>query len=162
MAVGVMGIKLRGGRLVAAVQQVYVYLLLSFFNTMNWIYVLLISCVVCQKISDTDAFIVTPQSYTISQNIRYDHHTRGTQITTLQPLQLTNNNDEEYDTDPRDNFGRSLRGLQSSALKTQIDVGDTVVCKLSIPSEYTVYNIYICLFSVLHVSSISYVYSFHI
>jgi len=94
---------------------------------MNWIYVLLILCVVGQKIIDTNAFIFTPQ--TISQNTRYVH-----------TLQLTNNNDEEYDTDPRDNFGRSLRGLQSSALKTQIDVGDTVVCKLSIPSEYT----YVC------------------
>lgn len=82
---------------------------------MNWIYVLLILCVVGQKTSCfTDAFIVTTQSYTVSQNIRYDHHTRGIQITTLQ---LANNNDEEYDTDPRDNFGRSLRGLQSSALK---------------------------------------------
>ena len=108
---------------------------------MNWIYVLLISCVVCQKIRDSDAFIATPQSYTISQNIRYAHYTRGTKPQNIRyvhhTLQLTNNNDEEYDTDGRDNFGRSLRGLQSSALKTQIDVGDTVVCKLSIPSEYT-------------------------
>lgn len=102
---------------------------------MNWIYVLLILCIVGQKIRDSDAFIATPAHYTRGikpQNIRYVHHT----------LQLTNNNDEEYDTDARDNFGRSLRGLQSSALKTQIDVGDTVVCKLS-TSEYT--QVYYCI-----------------
>ena len=84
---------------------------------MNWIYVLLILCVVDQKTSCfTDAFILTSQSHTILDNTRYAHrhHSRATQITTLQ---LANNNDEEYDTDPRDNFGRSLRGLQSSALK---------------------------------------------
>lgn len=57
------------------------------------------------------------------------------------------NNDEEYD--PRDNFGRSIRGLQSSALKTTVEVGDTVVCKRSLPnlgiyedSSYEVKSIY--------------------
>ena len=44
----------------------------------------------------------------------------------------SNNEQEEYD--PRDNFGRSLRGLQSSALKTTIEAGDTIVCKRSIPN----------------------------
>ena len=44
----------------------------------------------------------------------------------------SNNEQEEYD--PRDNFGRSLRGLQSSALKSTIDTGDTIVCKRSIPN----------------------------
>ena len=98
---------------------------------MNWIYVLTLF-VVGQKINDTNAFILTSQSLTILDNTRYAHHTRDPILT---GLQLANNDDEEYDTDPRDNFGRSLRGLSSSALKTQIDVGDTVVCKLSIPSE---------------------------
>jgi len=115
-----MGIKLRGGDLFILViggSRYNKYLLLSFFNAMNWIYVLLILCVVGQKMSCSDAFIVTTQSYTIPQNIRYDHHTRGTQITTLQ---LANNNEDEYDTDPKDNFGRSLRGLQSSALKRKL------------------------------------------
>lgn len=44
----------------------------------------------------------------------------------------SNNEQEVYD--PRDNFGRSLRGLQSSALKTTIEAGDTIVCKRSIPN----------------------------
>ena len=74
---------------------------------MSWIYVLTLF-VVGQKIKDTNAFILTPQSYTIPQNIRYARHNI---------LQLANNNEDEYDTHPRDNFGRSLRGLQSSALK---------------------------------------------
>ena len=100
--------------------------------------------VVGQKINDTNAFILTSQSHTIVHNTRYAHppHTRDSILT---GLQLANNNEDEYDTDPRDNFGRSLRGLQSSALKTQIDVGDTVVCKLSMPSEY-VYIYTICMF----------------
>jgi hypothetical protein len=42
------------------------------------------------------------------------------------------NNDDEYN--PRDNFGRSLRGFQSSALETVIETGDTIVCKQSVPS----------------------------
>ncbi|KAL7444957.1 hypothetical protein ACHAXM_010978 [Skeletonema potamos] len=46
---------------------------------------------------------------------------------------MTNqDNHDEYN--PRDNFGRSLRGLQSSALKTVIETGDTIVCKQSVPS----------------------------
>ena len=46
--------------------------------------------------------------------------------------QSNNKNDDEYD--PRDDFGRSIRGLQSSALKTSIEAGDTVVCKRSLPN----------------------------
>ena len=42
--------------------------------------------------------------------------------------------DDEEEYDPRDNFGRSIRGLQSSALKDVIEVGDTVVCKRSVPN----------------------------
>lgn len=43
------------------------------------------------------------------------------------------NDDDEYN--PRDNFGRSpLRRFQSSALKTVIETGDTIVCKNSVPS----------------------------
>lgn len=64
-------------------------------------------------------------------------------------LQLSSNNDNDEDYDPRDNFGISLRGLQSSALKSNIDVGDIVVCKVSIPnlgiyqdSSYEVKSIY--------------------
>mmetsp|Transcript_35053 Transcript_35053/g.51382 ORF Transcript_35053/g.51382 Transcript_35053/m.51382 type:complete len:249 (+) Transcript_35053:251-997(+) len=49
-------------------------------------------------------------------------------------FQLSNSNDdEEYD--PRDSFGRSIRGFQSSALKTTIEVGDTIACKQSIPNQ---------------------------
>lgn len=51
--------------------------------------------------------------------------------------------------DNRDNFGRSLRGFQSSALKTVIEAGDTIVCKRSVPSlaiyentSYEVVSIY--------------------
>ncbi|KAL7527711.1 hypothetical protein ACHAWF_002280 [Thalassiosira exigua] len=57
------------------------------------------------------------------------------------------NQDDDYD--PRDNFGRSIRGLQSSALKTTVNVGDTVVCKRSLldlgiyeNSSYEVRSIY--------------------
>eukprot|EP00986_Skeletonema_menzelii_P021171 scaffold33462_cov166-Skeletonema_menzelii.AAC.1 len=60
---------------------------------------------------------------------------------------MTNQDDDEYN--PRDNFGRSLRGFQSSALKTVIEAGDTIVCKQSIPSlgiyentSYEVVSIY--------------------
>mmetsp|Transcript_101 Transcript_101/g.118 ORF Transcript_101/g.118 Transcript_101/m.118 type:complete len:234 (-) Transcript_101:381-1082(-) len=61
-------------------------------------------------------------------------------------LQLSKQ-DDEYD--PRDNFGRSIRGVQSSALKTTVEVGDTVVCKRSLSnlgivenSSYEVMSIY--------------------
>eukprot|EP00571_Detonula_confervacea_P002936 CAMPEP_0172311606 /NCGR_PEP_ID=MMETSP1058-20130122/15256_1 /TAXON_ID=83371 /ORGANISM="Detonula confervacea, Strain CCMP 353" /LENGTH=243 /DNA_ID=CAMNT_0013024841 /DNA_START=211 /DNA_END=942 /DNA_ORIENTATION=+ len=64
-------------------------------------------------------------------------------------LQLSNNNNEdEEEYNPRDNLGRGIRGL-SSALKTTIDVGDTVVCKRPLPnlgiyenSSYEVTSIY--------------------
>lgn len=48
---------------------------------------------------------------------------------------VTNNNKNDSDDsyDPRDSFGRELRGFQSSALKDQIEVGDMVVCKISNP-----------------------------
>ncbi len=45
----------------------------------------------------------------------------------------SNNDDSSY-SDPRQNFGRSLRGFLSSAFKESIQVGDTVVCKFPIPS----------------------------
>ncbi len=45
-------------------------------------------------------------------------------------IRLSSNDD-----DPRDNSGRSIRSLQSSALKESIDVGDTVVCKRSLPNQ---------------------------
>jgi len=51
-----------------------------------------------------------------------------------QCFKLSNSNDEE-EYDPRDSFGRSIRGFQSSALKTTIEVGDTIVCKRSIPNQ---------------------------
>jgi hypothetical protein len=47
---------------------------------------------------------------------------------------MTNQENDHNEHSPRDNFGRSLRGLQSSALKTVIETGDTVVCKQSFPS----------------------------
>ena len=49
---------------------------------------------------------------------------------------FTMNNDQDSNEDthnPRDNFGRELRGFQSSALKDNIEVGDMVVCKISNP-----------------------------
>ncbi|KAK1736183.1 hypothetical protein QTG54_013319 [Skeletonema marinoi] len=49
-------------------------------------------------------------------------------------LYMTNQDNDNDEYDPRDNFGRSLRGFQSSALKTVIETGDTIVCKQSIPS----------------------------
>lgn len=45
-----------------------------------------------------------------------------------------NNNDGEDVNNPRDNLGRALRGFQSSAFKGEIEVGDTVICKLPIPN----------------------------
>jgi len=45
-----------------------------------------------------------------------------------------NNIDYSLHSYPRDNFGRSLRGFLSSALKESIQIGDTVVCKSTIPS----------------------------
>jgi hypothetical protein len=48
-----------------------------------------------------------------------------------------NNNDstdeDENAYNPRDNFGRELRGFQASAFKDNIEVGDMVVCKISNP-----------------------------
>lgn len=41
---------------------------------------------------------------------------------------------QESDDNPRDSFGRSLRGFQKSALKTIVEKGDTIVCKQSVPS----------------------------
>lgn len=62
-------------------------------------------------------------------------------------LSMTNQDNDEYN--PRDSFGRSLRGFQSSALKTVVEAGDTIVCKQSIPSlgifentSYEVVSIY--------------------
>lgn len=46
---------------------------------------------------------------------------------------INNNNDEDVD-NPRDNLGRALRGFQSSAFKEEMEVGDTVICKLPIPN----------------------------
>ena len=46
--------------------------------------------------------------------------------------------DDEYN--PRDILGRSIRGFQSSALKTAIEPGDTVVCKCEIPTLNIVEN----------------------
>jgi hypothetical protein len=40
------------------------------------------------------------------------------------------NNDDDYD--PRDNLGRTIRGVQSLTLKTEVEVGDTVVCKRAV------------------------------
>lgn len=67
-------------------------------------------------------------------------------------LHLSNSDEkdkEEVEFDPRDNFGRSLRGFRSSALKTNIEAGDTVVCKRSLPdlgiyadASYEVMSIY--------------------
>lgn len=46
--------------------------------------------------------------------------------------------DDEYN--PRGILGRSIRGFQSSALKTAIEPGDTVVCKCEIPTLNIVEN----------------------
>ena len=52
---------------------------------------------------------------------------------------MTNNRDNnEYD--PRDVLGRSIRGFQSSALKSNIEPGDTVVCKRGLASLNIVEN----------------------
>ena len=47
---------------------------------------------------------------------------------------MANQENDDNEFDPRDNFGRSLRGFQSSALKTVVETGDTIVCKQSVPS----------------------------
>ena len=46
--------------------------------------------------------------------------------------------DDEYN--PRGILGKSIRGFQSSALKTNIEPGDTVVCKREIPTLNIVEN----------------------
>jgi len=54
---------------------------------------------------------------------------------------MTNNEgrpSEEYD--PRDALGRSMRGFQQSALKTNIEPGDTVVCKCAVATLNIVEN----------------------
>jgi len=83
---------------------------------------------------------LSSRRYTIPRSHRVKSANTATQLS-------NKNDDEEYD--PREKFGRELRGFQSSALKTQIDVGDTVVCKRSIPnlgiygdSSYEVTSIY--------------------
>ena len=62
---------------------------------------------------------------------------------------LTNQDENNDEYNPRDNFGRSLRSFQSSALKTVVEAGDTIVCKQSVPSlaiyentSYEVMSIY--------------------
>lgn len=47
---------------------------------------------------------------------------------------MTNQESDDSDFDPRDSFGRSLRGFQKSALKAIVEKGDTIVCKQSVPS----------------------------
>ena len=87
--------------------------------------------------TDVEAFISRENRFAnISRHVTSLHRIKYMKPN-LNVSNKDNNNDgkneEEYD--PRDNnFGRSLRGLQSSALKTTIDVGDTVVCKRSIPN----------------------------
>lgn len=77
----------------------------------------------------------------------FTHHLHSRNIKPITSIHLSNNDDEEND--PRDNFGRAVRGVQSSALKTSVEVGDTVVCKLSVPdlsiyenASYEVSSIY--------------------
>lgn len=52
------------------------------------------------------------------------------------PLWMASEDDDsvEGDDDPRNNFGRQLRGLRSTGLKTTIETGDTVICRREIPS----------------------------
>lgn len=85
------------------------------------------------------------ESPLVSSRILHTHRVKA--ATTV--LLSNNNNEGEEEYDPRDNFGRAIRGLQSSALKTTIGVGDTVVCKRSLPnlgiyadSSYEVISIY--------------------
>jgi hypothetical protein len=47
---------------------------------------------------------------------------------------MTNQESDDNEGNPRDSFGRSLRGFQKSALKTIVEKGDTIVCKQSVPS----------------------------
>ena len=48
--------------------------------------------------------------------------------------QKMTNDGESDEYDPRDVLGRSIRGFQSSALKSNIEPGDTVVCKSGVAS----------------------------
>jgi hypothetical protein len=49
-------------------------------------------------------------------------------------LRMSNNDDSNEDAyNPRDNFGRELRGFQASVFKEDIEVGDMVVCKIPNP-----------------------------
>ena len=82
------------------------------------------------------------QTCLFQQNWRSQCHHK--QSNTL--LYMTGNNDSNEDTyNPRDNFGRAIRGFQSSVFKDKIEVGDTVVCKFSNPDlgiyEKTSYEI---------------------
>ena len=70
------------------------------------------------------AFVPPPSSHTIS--IARLHHVH---------FFMTNQeSDDDNEFDPRDSFGRSLRGFQKSALKTIVEKGDTIVCRQSVPS----------------------------
>ena len=50
------------------------------------------------------------------------------------------NGGESDEYDPRDVLGRSIRGFQSSALKPNIEPGDTVVCKRGVASLNIIEN----------------------
>ena len=52
---------------------------------------------------------------------------------------MTNDRDSD-DYDPRDVLSRSIRGFQSSALKSNIEPGDTVVCKRGVASLNIIEN----------------------
>jgi len=49
-------------------------------------------------------------------------------------MAIGNNEKEKNALNPRDSLGRAIRGFQSSAFKDSIEAGDTVVCKLEVPS----------------------------
>jgi len=110
------------------------------FATMYWIFIFALSLRVATITNLHVEAFTTPQWRSCRSN---QQHYRTKSAT---KLQFSNNSEEN---DPRDNFGRSIRGLQSSALKTTIGVGDTVVCKRSLPnlgiyenSSYEVTSIY--------------------
>lgn len=99
---------------------------LRFTDCTAWI---LISALLMCLASPAVAFIPATSSIS-AQRTQYFECRRST-------VGMANDKNNDSDNDaynPRKKLGRELVGFQSSALKDKIEAGDTVVCKLPVPS----------------------------
>mmetsp|Transcript_19799 Transcript_19799/g.34094 ORF Transcript_19799/g.34094 Transcript_19799/m.34094 type:complete len:236 (+) Transcript_19799:43-750(+) len=101
------------------------------------LYWLLTICI-GRKNARVDAFEARPlyrfPSFGEKKSLPHHRPQRKSIVSNSRPLFSNEGGNENEEYDPRDNFGRSIRGFQSSALKTTVDVGDLVVCKRSLPN----------------------------